>query len=539
MAFLNNSILTLQTCTPHQHEGTTNFKPADSFLPPSNFLTRIKSSTRTRSLSSKTSQSFTSIINEFEKEKINKSIDQLEESVNTTKIYEPELVDRWLEIHGQDDWVGMLDPMDPILHNELIRYGEMAQACYDAFDFDPYSKYCGSCKFPRRKFFDGLGMAEYGYDITRYLYATSNINLPNFFKQSRWPKIWSKNANWIGYVAVSNDETSKRLGRRDITIAWRGTVTRLEWIADLMDYLRPISSDNIPCPDPNVKVESGFLDLYTDKDEKCRYCKFSAREQILTEVKRLIEMYPDEEMSITVIGHNLGSALAILSAYDIVETGLNVKADTSVVPICVFSFSGPRVGNVRFKERIEKLGVKVLRVVNVHDIVPKSPGLVLNEHSPSMVMKICEKLPWSYSHVGVELALDHKNSPFLKPTSDLVCAHNLEAHLHLLDGCMDDIYDALAEHLVSTAAAASSPYFKHIVGLAGPPGAGKSTIASEVAKRVNKIWPQKSPSFDSQVEPLEVAIVLPMDGFHLYRHQLDAMELVLSNGQRTNVELAL
>ncbi|XP_004247213.1 putative uridine kinase C227.14 isoform X1 [Solanum lycopersicum] len=91
-------------------------------------------------------------------------------------------------------------------------------------------------------------------------------------------------------------------------------------------------------------------------------------------------------------------------------------------------------------------------------------------------------------------------------------------------GCMDDIYDALAEHLVPTAAAASSPNFKHIVGLAGPPGAGKSTVASEVVKRVNKLWPQKSRSFDSQVEPPEVAIVLPMDGFHLYRHQLDAME---------------
>lgn len=91
-------------------------------------------------------------------------------------------------------------------------------------------------------------------------------------------------------------------------------------------------------------------------------------------------------------------------------------------------------------------------------------------------------------------------------------------------GCMDDIYDALAEHLVPTAAAASSPNFKHIVGLAGPPGAGKSTVASEVAKRVNKLWPQKACSFDSQVDPPEVAIVLPMDGFHLYRHQLDAME---------------
>lgn len=151
-------------------------------------------------------------------------------------------------------------------------------------------------------------------------------------------------------------------------------------------------------------------------------------------MKRLVEKYPTEEMSITVTGHSLGSALAILSAYDIVETGLNIRADTRTVPIGVFSFAGPRVGNARFKERLEKLGVKVLRVVNVHDIVPKSPGLVFNEHSPSMVKKICEGLPWSYSHVGVELALDHKNSPFLKPTNDLVCAHNLEAHLHLLDG---------------------------------------------------------------------------------------------------------
>ncbi|XP_022857014.1 putative uridine kinase C227.14 [Olea europaea var. sylvestris] len=91
-------------------------------------------------------------------------------------------------------------------------------------------------------------------------------------------------------------------------------------------------------------------------------------------------------------------------------------------------------------------------------------------------------------------------------------------------GCMDEIYDALAERLVPTAAAAANPNFKLIIGLAGPPGAGKSTLASEVACRVNKLWPQKSCSFDSQVETPEVAIVLPMDGFHLYRHQLDAME---------------
>lgn len=387
-----------------------------------------KMSTVTRVLSKTTNGSSTgigslsSIINDLEKEK-------------TVKREHEELVsERWREIHGEDDWTGMLDPMDPLLRSELIRYGEMAQACYDAFDFDPFSKYCGTCRFMPRKFFDSLGMAGHGYDVSRYLYATSNINLPNFFKKSRWPKVWSKNANWIGYVAVSNDEKSRVLGRRDITIAWRGTVTRLEWIADLMDFLKPVSSENIPCPDRTVKVESGFLDLYTDKDESCKFCKFSAREQILTEVKRLIEMYPDEELSITFTGHSLGGALAVLSAYDVAETGLNVLNNGRVLPVSVLSFSGPRVGNVRFKERLEGLGVKVLRVVNVHDVVPKSPGLFFNEQVPAMVMKLAEGLPWSYSHVGVELALDHKNSPFLKRNADPISAHNLEAHLHLLDG---------------------------------------------------------------------------------------------------------
>lgn len=63
--------------------------------------------------------------------------------------------------------------------------------------------------------------------------------------------------------------------------------------------------------------------------------------------------------------------------------------------------------------------------------------------------------------------------------------------------------------------------------MAGPPGAGKTTVASEVVQRLNKLWPQKASSMDSQVKPTDVAAVLPMDGFHLYRHQLDAMEVSL------------
>ncbi|KAG6658730.1 phospholipase A1-Igamma2, chloroplastic-like [Carya illinoinensis] len=417
------------------------FLVQNSHLGVSNFYTKTPTRLNVLLKTSDYSSSSTNLA-ETEKERSIPQVEQDEEEHEIT-IQSPAAESQlakyfWHEIHGQNDWVDLLNPMDRRLRSELMRYGEMAQACYDAFDYNPFSKYCGTCRYMRSEFFDSLGMSQLGYDVSRYLFAASNINLPNFFRNSASPcKVLSKHANWIGYVAVSNDETSRRIGRRDITIAWRGTVTQLEWIEDIKDFLVPISS-KIPCPDPTVKVQTGFFDLYTEKEEDSKYCRLSAREQILSKVRRLLDKYADEEVSITIKGHSLGAALAILSAYDIVETSLKeLAADRPVVPVCVFSFAGPRVGNVMFRERLEStLGLKVLRVVNVHDMVPKVPGFFFNERSPPMMMKYAKWLPWSYSHVGVELELDHINSPFLKQAvhDDPIRAHNLEGLLHLLDG---------------------------------------------------------------------------------------------------------
>ncbi|KAL8170865.1 hypothetical protein V2J09_022669 [Rumex salicifolius] len=341
----------------------------------------------------------------------------------------------WREIQGSEDWEGLLDPMNTHLRREIIRYGEFAQACYDSFDFDPHSKYCGSCKYLANDFFDKMHMSHYGYTMCRYLYATSNINLPNFFQKSSIRSIWSPHANWMGYVAVATDEEEiKRLGRRDIVIAWRGTVTYLEWIHDLKNILRPAHfRDN-----PHVQIESGFYDLYTTKEDECRFCSFSARQQVLAEVRYLLNRFKGEPLSITVTGHSLGAALALLTAYDIAEMRLNVVQHNGAftkIPVSVFSFASPRVGNLRFKDRCDHLGVKQLRIVNVHDKVPRMPGLIANEKN--QYQKYLEDkihFPWSYAHVGKELAVDHTRSPFLKPTNDVSCAHNLEAHLHLVDG---------------------------------------------------------------------------------------------------------
>lgn len=139
--------------------------------------------------------------------------------------------------------------------------------------------------------------------------------------------------------------------------------------------------------------------------------------------------------------------------------------------------------------------------------------------------------PWHQSSMSVVLT-GGSTQPLLHVVTSNIrnkgilkvsCSRNSEASL-LEARSMDEVYDSLARRLLPTAAATSNPHLKYLVGLAGPPGAGKSTVAHEVVQRINKLWPQKSPSMDEQVGSPDVAIVLPMDGFHLYRSQLDSME---------------
>ncbi|XVE77860.1 hypothetical protein DITRI_Ditri13aG0097100 [Diplodiscus trichospermus] len=120
--------------------------------------------------------------------------------------------------------------------------------------------------------------------------------------------------------------------------------------------------------------------------------------------------------------------------------------------------------------------------------------------------------------LGRSCSLVHKENRF-----KVICSQQREIPV-LEESSMDEVFDILAECVLPTSAVQSNPHAKRIVGLAGPPGAGKSTLAFEVMQRINNLWSQKARPFDSQVKPPDVAIVIPMDGFHLYRSQLDAME---------------
>ncbi|KAM6545775.1 hypothetical protein CsatB_026511 [Cannabis sativa] len=338
-------------------------------------------------------------------------------TVTSTSMCQPskpvtsKLADIWREIQGSNNWEDLVDPLHPLLRSEIIRYGEFVSASYKAFDLDPNSKRYLNCKYGKRNMMREVGLEKSGYEVTKYIYATPDIHIGDTCSR------------WIGYVAVSTDEASRKLGRRDVVITFRGTVTNPEWVANLMSSLTPARLDPHH-PRPDVKVESGFLSLYTSDESSSKFGPDSCREQLLSEISRLINKYKDEDMSITLAGHSMGSSLAVLLAYDIAELGL---AKNDNIPVAVFSFGGPRVGNSEFKKRCEELGVRVLRIVNVNDPITKMPGVLFNENFRVLGGKY--EFPWScscYTHVGVELVLDFFNM------QNLSCVHDLETYIGLL-----------------------------------------------------------------------------------------------------------
>lgn len=197
------------------------------------------------------------------------------------------IAQRWRLLSGENHWKGLLTPqLDIDLRRYIIHCGEMAQVTYDTFIREKASKFAGASKYAKRDLFSKVGLENndnpFKYNVTKYVYATSEIHVPEAFMiKSLSREAWSKESNWIGYVGVATDEGKVGLGRRDIVIAWRGTVRTLEWVDDFQFLLVPASKvfGDYNLGDPTV--HQGWYSIYTSEDSRSPFNKTSARDQVL------------------------------------------------------------------------------------------------------------------------------------------------------------------------------------------------------------------------------------------------------------------
>uniref|UniRef100_A0A803N7I1 Phospholipase A1 n=1 Tax=Chenopodium quinoa TaxID=63459 RepID=A0A803N7I1_CHEQI len=261
------------------------------------------------------------------------------------------------------------------------------------------------------------------FQVVGFLYATARVGVPEaFLLRSRSREKWDRESNWIGYVVVSNDEVSKESGRREIYVAWRGTIRDYEWVDVLgakLQSAKPLLSDQdddgVPADDDEddqPKIMEGWLTIYTSEDPKSPFTKLSARTQLLTKLNQLIDQYKDEDISITFAGHSLGATLSVVTAFDVVE---NL---TKEIPVSAIVFGCPKVGSKAFKKRFDSYtNLKVLHVRNVIDLIPLYPFKLLG-----------------YINIGIDLEIDTRKSSFLKDSKNPSDWHNLQAILHAVNG---------------------------------------------------------------------------------------------------------
>lgn len=339
---------------------------------------------------------------------------------------------RWDDFQGANNWDGLLDPLNPILRAEILRYGRFVQAAYTFCDLDPSSSSFATCRFPNHSLLRLSGLLSSGYRVTRSLYATSTSRLPRWAAAAA-PSSLSRQSSCIGFVAFCHDDAElSRLGRQDVVISLRGTVTFLEWLDNLRAALIPsCCSNRDPAALHEPMVERGFWSLFTSIGTD----HHSLRDQIREEVRRLLDRFGSgPDISITITGHSLGAALAVLAADDV-----KAMVGRSGPMVTVVSFGGPRVGNASFRRRMEEQGNRVLRIVNTNDIITKVPGFLDGPEKEGAAPNwLLSKTGWLYADIGRELRVGGRR------TANVVACHDLKHYLQLVNQ-LNDVCPAISE----------------------------------------------------------------------------------------------
>ena len=146
-------------------------------------------------------------------------------------------------------------------------------------------------------------------------------------------------------------------------IVFRGTQTPAEWQLDLETNQVPDLQTS--WNGSQILVHSGFLQMF---------------QQFQPSLSKLITANSPSQLYVT--GHSLGAAVATL-------TGLQYFA---TVPLVVYAFASPRVGNIAFATTVQN-SFTLFRITNQADIVPDVPLAVMFNLKGS-------HQPYLYDHAG-------------------------------------------------------------------------------------------------------------------------------------------
>ncbi|KAJ6868253.1 hypothetical protein NC651_033343 [Populus alba x Populus x berolinensis] len=212
------------------------------------------------------------------------------------------IADHWKAFSGFNNRDGVLiHPINTDFRRYLIHYGEKVGAIGDGFNNVKASNSFALSRYPPEELFSHVRLQNgnpFKYQVTKYFY----LKLDDF---AHFMEFDIKESAWTGYVAVTTDEGNMVLGRRDILVCWRGTILASEWAKNLQFDL--VSAAEIVGGAHNPKMHHGFHSVYLAKSSSSKYNKNSAREQVLAEVRRLVDKnaHNGEDVSITVAGHSL------------------------------------------------------------------------------------------------------------------------------------------------------------------------------------------------------------------------------------------
>ncbi|KAF9269341.1 lipase [Marasmius fiardii PR-910] len=147
-------------------------------------------------------------------------------------------------------------------------------------------------------------------------------------------------------------------------------------LTDASFVLVNLDSTLFPGVSSSVKVHSGF------QDEQAKTAT-----QVLAAVQKAISA--NSATTVTVVGHSLGAALALLDA---VYLRLHLPSSTTVKMI---NYASPRVGNPDFADFVDSHLPGITHVTNKKDIVPILPGRSLGFAHPNGEVHIKEDNTWA------------------------------------------------------------------------------------------------------------------------------------------------